>query len=79
MFNFFKKKPVGKTITLRLSGLHCSSCSLNIDNKLEDLEGVLETYTSYAKQETKVTYDPKKVKISQIKDIILSLGYDLVA
>jgi copper chaperone CopZ len=66
------------TITLKLSGLHCSSCSLNIDSELEDLPGVLSTKTSYAKQETTITYDPAQVDPAKFNEVIESLGYKIV-
>lgn len=78
MFNFFKKQSVGTTITLKLSGLHCSSCSLNIDSEIEDLPGVISTSTSYAKQESTITYDPKLTGPTQFKPVIEKLGYTVV-
>jgi len=78
MFNLFKKKPVGETITLKLSGLHCTSCSLNIDGELEDLSGVISSSTSYAKQESVIVYDPTLAKPADFSKTIKSLGYDVV-
>jgi len=78
MFNLFKKKPVGETITLKLSGLHCTSCSLNIDGELEDLSGVISASTSYAKQESVIIYDPTLAKPADFSKTIKSLGYDVV-
>jgi Cu+-exporting ATPase len=78
MFNLFKKKPVGSTITLKLSGLHCSSCSLNIDSEIEDLPGVLSIKTSYATQISVINYDPKLAKPNEFKTIIEKLGYKIV-
>lgn len=78
MFSLFKKEPSGTTITLRLSGLHCSACSLNIDSELEDLPGVVSSETSYAKQESVITYDPKLTGPAHFKPIIEKLGYKVV-
>lgn len=78
MFNFFKKKPAGTTVTFKLSGLHCASCSLNIDSDLEDLPGVIETSTSYAKQESVITYDPKLTTPAKFKAVIEKLGYQVI-
>ncbi|PIR98794.1 heavy metal transporter [Candidatus Collierbacteria bacterium CG10_big_fil_rev_8_21_14_0_10_44_9] len=78
MFNFLKKKASGTTITLKLSGLHCSSCSLNIDSEIEDLPGVIATNTSYAKQESVITYDPALTNPSHFKSVIEKLGYSVV-
>jgi copper chaperone CopZ len=78
MFNLFRKK-VGTTITLKLSGLHCTSCSLNIDSELENLPGVTSVSTSYARQETRVTYDPSVVAPAQFIQVIESLGYQVLS
>ncbi len=84
MFNLFKQKPTGlsaqagSTITLKLSGLHCSSCSLNIDSEIEDLPGVISTSTSYARQESVITYDPKLVRPADFTPIIEKLGYKVI-
>ncbi|MCE7897859.1 MAG: hypothetical protein DPW11_00375 [bacterium] len=78
MFNFFKKKSVGETITLKLSGLHCSSCSLTIDGELEELKGVLSSNTSYAKQESVIVYDPKLTNPTKFMQIIEKLGYKII-
>lgn len=78
MFNLFKKKPSGEKITLKLSGLHCTSCSLNIDSDLEELNGVISSNTSYAKQESTIIYDPKIVTPASFKTTIEKLGYTVV-
>lgn len=78
MLNIFQKKPKGSTITLQLSGLHCSSCSLNIDGELEELKGVISSNTSYAKQTSVIKYDPNQVEPSDFRKIIEKLGYKVV-
>lgn len=79
MFNLFNKKPAGTKITLKLKGLHCSSCSLSIDSDLEDLPGVISTSTSYVKQESTIVYDPKIAKREQFVTVIQKLGYTIIS
>lgn len=55
-----------KKVTLQLKGMHCTSCAWDIDGKLEDMEGIKEANTNYAKQRTQVTFDPQKVTIEQM-------------
>lgn len=74
----FAKKPKGEILTLKLSGLHCTSCSLTIDGELEDTKGVLKANTSYAKQETVVEYNPNLVKPPQLTQVIENLGYRVI-
>ena len=78
MFSIFKKtKPSGKTINLKINGMHCTSCSLNIDGSLEDMNGVIDSNTSYAKSTTKVTFDPSKISQEKIIDVIKQAGYTI--
>jgi copper chaperone CopZ len=91
MFNFFKKKNQGSgalgdkkaqadsgnltTLELKVDGMHCASCSMNIDGELEDIDGVVEASTSYAGQKTKVTYDESKTGKEELVATIEELGY----
>lgn len=55
---------------LKIEGMHCTSCAMNIDMDLEDLDGVKASKTSYAKQESEVEFDDEKLGV---KEIILSV------
>ncbi len=74
MFGLGKKKQ-GSTIEFHIKGMHCSACSMNIDGTLEDLDGVIEASTSYAKGVAHVVYDPTKIQPSQMKQAIEKLEY----
>ncbi|NCN45536.1 MAG: heavy metal transporter [Candidatus Pacebacteria bacterium CG10_big_fil_rev_8_21_14_0_10_36_11] len=84
MFRFFKKNnPTDKVesqnsiqhSTLKIIGMHCTSCSMAIDGELEELSGVKDVHTNYAKAETKISFDPKKIDLEKILATIKSLGY----
>lgn len=78
MFHFFKKLSLkGATVTFQIDGMHCTSCSLNIDGELEETPGVIEAKTSYAKALTTITYDPKKTTEKQLKTVIEALDYQV--
>jgi copper chaperone CopZ len=64
-----------KKVKLKIDGMHCSSCAMNIDFDLEDLEGVKEAKTNYAKQESEVEFDEGKVSIEKIINQIEKTGY----
>ena len=59
--------------------MHCTSCAMNIDGELEDTEGVKQSNTNYAKQETEVEFDEKKVDEKKVLEIIKSVGYTAVS
>lgn len=60
-----------------IQGMHCSSCSLDIDFDLEDLEGVESAKTSYARQKSEVSFDPKKVSVKEIISLVGKKGYKM--
>lgn len=63
---------------LKLSGLHCTSCAVNIDLTVEDIPGVKNSDTNYARLESEVTFDPKQTDVNSIKNAIHNLGYQVV-
>ena len=67
-----------QTIVLKIVGMHCTSCAINIDFELEDVDGVKEAKTHYAKQISQVIFDPQKVSHEKIVTIIKNLGYEAV-
>lgn len=62
-------------VKLKIEGMHCTSCAMNIDMDLEDLEGVKSAKTNYAKQESEVEFNEKKIKVSQVVKQIEETGY----
>jgi copper chaperone len=79
MFNLFNKKSLGEVVTFKIDGLHCVSCSLNIDGTLEDTNGVISAQTSYAKGRTKIIYQADLIGKNELKKIIESLNYKVVS
>ena len=59
-----------------ISGMHCTSCAMNIDGELEDTEGVKESNTNYAKAVTEVSFDDDAVSHDEIITIIKNVGYN---
>lgn len=62
-------------IILEINGMHCTSCAMNIDFDLEDLEGVKSAKTNYAKQQNEVEFDEEKIKLKAILEQIKKTGY----
>jgi copper chaperone len=61
--------------TLSVSGMHCASCSLLIDETLEELPGVVSSSTDLRRETTTVEYDPVQMSLGAIADEIVRLGY----
>jgi len=64
-----------KKTVFKILDMHCTSCAINIDFELEDLEGVKKAKTNYAKAETTVEYDPKLLTKDKIIAVIKKVGY----
>lgn len=60
---------------LKIEGMHCTSCAMNIDFDLEDLGGVTSAKTSYVKQECEIEFDEEKIKIDRVLLTIEKTGY----
>ncbi|MGW5852210.1 heavy-metal-associated domain-containing protein [Streptomyces sp. NPDC055254] len=65
-------------MTLRLefavTGMHCSSCGLLIDDEIEELPGVAASTTSLRTERTVVELD-RPVPAEQIIEAITTAGY----
>ncbi len=79
MFNPFKKQTNqnSQKIVFKIDGMHCVSCSLNIDGELEDTEGVISASTNYARSQSEIEFDPNIVSEDTLKNVIEGLGYTI--
>lgn len=76
-FKSLKKKPVpGEVFRFQISGMHCTACSIAIDQALEDVPGVFESSTHYASAETVVHANPSEVSPEQMLQVIKNAGYE---
>jgi len=64
-----------KKIKLKIADMHCTACAMNIDFDLEDLPGVKQASTNYAKSECVVEYDAAKTSSKEIVGCIKKTGY----
>lgn len=64
-----------KKIILKINGMHCTSCAMNIDGELEDTKGVKESNTNYAKQLTEIEFDPAMLNEEKLIEIVKGVGY----
>lgn len=60
---------------LKIEGMYCTACALNIDFDLEDLDGVNTAKTNYAREELEVEFNPQKVTEEKIIKTVKLSGY----
>lgn len=60
---------------LKVTGMHCNSCSRIIEDGLKENPGVERVSASYADERVDVYFDEDKISVKEIKDKIIGLGY----
>ncbi len=63
------------TQVFQVTGMHCGSCALLIDDALEDLPGVLSTQTTVKKGLSTVELDLERSSPEDVVRVIEELGY----
>ncbi|MBQ6629276.1 MAG: heavy metal translocating P-type ATPase [Methanobrevibacter sp.] len=65
-------------MTLRIQGMHCASCTMNVENFLIRLDGIFDVKADLTSQSAKIRYDSSKVTLDEIEKVIDSLGFELL-
>ena len=65
-------------MTIRIQGMHCASCTLNVENFLIRLDGIFDVKADLTSQTAKIRYDASKVTLDEIEEVIVSLGFELL-
>lgn len=70
-------KAIGDAVsrTMKIEGMTCASCAKTIERVTKKLDGVTEANVNYATEKLSITYEPSKVKVSDIKQAIEKAGY----
>ena len=74
-FNFINMNQ--KTI-LKISGMHCASCSVIIENALKKEGGIKSANVNFASEKLYLEFDSVEISIAQIQKIIEKLGYKAI-
>ncbi|KAA8589017.1 hypothetical protein FQN60_010362 [Etheostoma spectabile] len=60
-------------VTLRVKGMHCRSCVVNIQDNISKLPGVSSVEVSLEKEKASICYDPLKATVTQLQQAIEEL------
>jgi len=67
-----------KNVNIKISGMSCASCALNVEKSLETLDGVEKAQVNLGTEEANVEYDPRKLKLSEIEVAVEDAGYGVI-
>ena len=68
-----------KTVNIGIDGMHCASCSANVEKALSGLQGVKIAHVNLALEEASVTFDESLVDPDLFDKTIASLGFSVRA
>ncbi|WP_026884661.1 heavy metal translocating P-type ATPase [Clostridium akagii] len=66
------------TRMLRIEGMTCASCVKAVERATKKLDGITEANVNLATEKLKVSFEPSKVRISDIKKAIEKAGYKAI-
>lgn len=66
---------INEQVTIRVGGMTCAICVQTIENALKSLDGVLSVSVNLGTERAYVTYNPSLVTLHQMRDAIVSAGY----
>ncbi len=64
-----------ETVTINVTGMHCTSCALNIEKKLKGTDGVSQAQVNYSTGKANVEYEPDKIAKTDILDAVEDSGF----
>jgi len=67
-----------KKTTIKIQGMHCASCAINISHALEKEKGIKTANVNYALEEGQVEYDDSKISVDEIHKSVEDQGYKIV-
>jgi Cu2+-exporting ATPase len=76
-----KKEYINEKIVKKqypVTGLSCASCASNVELKLNNQPGVVKASVNLASQIATIEYQPSLVEPVNLKESIISIGYDLI-
>ena len=65
-------------IKLKVHGMHCASCVMNVENFLMRLDGIFDVKADLASASAEIYYDKNKVNLDEMKAVIESLGFEVL-
>lgn len=67
-----------KNTKIKISGMHCSSCAINLENSLSKLDGVDGVEVNASSNNAEIIFDSQKLNILDIDKKVKSLGFDII-
>lgn len=60
---------------LTIGGMHCASCSANVERGLNKLPGIFEAKVSLVDEQARLSFDPSLIAVKDIEEAVRRIGY----
>jgi Cu+-exporting ATPase len=67
-----------KKAEIKISGMHCATCAINIEESLGQLKDVSKVQVNFGTDTAHVEFDPKKVSLTELEKAVKTAGYDVI-
>ena len=71
-------EPEKKKAELKITGMHCATCAVNIEESLAKVKDVEKAQVNFGTDSAHVVFDPAKVSLHAIEKAVKDAGYDVV-
>ena len=66
-----------RRISLVIPSISCQDCKQTIETTLKGIEGVQEAIVDIPNQRVALAYDPDRVPLSTLEEVLSEVGYDV--
>ncbi len=71
-------EPEKESAELKISGMHCATCAINIEESLSGLDHVSKVRVNFGTDSAHLEFDPSKITLSEIEKAVKNAGYDVI-
>jgi len=71
-------EPEKKKAELKISGMHCATCAINIEDSIRKLDNVTKAQVNFGTDTAHIEFDPAKVSLTELEKAVKDAGYDVV-
>jgi P-type Cu+ transporter len=71
-------EPEKKKAEIKISGMHCATCAINIEESLSKLDAVSKAQVNFGTDTAHVEFDPAKVSLAEINKAVKDAGYEVI-
>jgi Cu+-exporting ATPase len=71
-------EPEKKKAEIKISGMHCATCAINIEESLSQIKDVSNVQVNFGTDTAHVEFDPQKVSITDLEKAVKDVGYDVI-